>query len=175
MPDRETLMVRGILPEDAETVYPTGGGPFSRWAYGSVSSSRGPLMVWRCHCLAPWSSSARRTRLDSHSGAVSMCTMASEESSMRVSTSTEHLTRSMLPAAGGGTSQIRAVPSVEPLSTARSVGTECHADDAAFVFEHRTDRLAGGKVPDPGRSVSAAHQHGAAVGGNRQVHDQALE
>ena len=55
----------------------------------------------------------------SHSSALRTRTTPSGESSILVSTSTQHLMRSTVPSAGTGTVQIRAVPSAEPVSAAR--------------------------------------------------------
>ena len=55
----------------------------------------------------------------SHSSALRTRTTPSGESSILVSTSTQHLMRSTFPSAGKGTVQIRAVPSAEPVGGAR--------------------------------------------------------
>ena len=62
--------------------------------------------------------------------------------------------------AGAGTSQMRAVPSAEPVSAARPSGRNATRGDPAFVLEHRADRLAGRPGPRSGPSHRRSHdQH----------------
>ena len=94
---------------------------------------------------------------------------------MRVSTSTQHLMRSTVPVAGAGTSQIREVPSADPVRAARPSGRKATLVTRPSCSRTGLIGLAGGKVPDSGRAVSGAHEHRAAVRRDGQVHDQALK